>query len=104
MVKFTVLYPNTPGAWFDHDYYRDSHMPMLKQLVGDKVKRYTIDRGLAGGEPGEPAPYMASCDVFFDSLQDLQQAMAPHRSKIRADLPNYTDQKPVIQISEVVQG
>ena len=34
----------------------------------------------------------------------MQQAMAPHASKIMGDIPNYTDQKPVIQISEVVQG
>jgi len=27
MIKVSVMYPNTPGARFDHAYYRDKHMP-----------------------------------------------------------------------------
>ena len=26
MIKVTVMYPNTPGARFNHEYYRDKHM------------------------------------------------------------------------------
>ncbi len=26
MIKVSVMYPNTPGARFDHAYYRDKHM------------------------------------------------------------------------------
>ena len=29
MLKISVLYPNAPGVNFDHDYYRDKHMPMV---------------------------------------------------------------------------
>ena len=43
MIKFTVMYPATPGARFDHDYYRDQHMPLLARLMGDACKGYTID-------------------------------------------------------------
>src|SRR5467141_1599668 len=25
MIKVSVMYPNTPGGRFDHDYYRDKH-------------------------------------------------------------------------------
>ena len=25
MIKVSVMYPNTPGACFDHAYYRDKH-------------------------------------------------------------------------------
>ncbi len=28
MIKVSVMYPNTPGARFDHAYYRDKHMPL----------------------------------------------------------------------------
>ena len=30
MIKVSVMYPNTPGARFDHEYYKDKHMPLLK--------------------------------------------------------------------------
>ena len=48
MFKVSVLYPNTPGARFDHSYYRDKHMLLLKSRMGDKCKFYTVDKGLAG--------------------------------------------------------
>ncbi|MGA9368763.1 MAG: EthD family reductase, partial [Steroidobacteraceae bacterium] len=47
MIKVSVMYPNKPGARFDHDYYRDRHMPLVKRLMGDKCRYYTVDKGLA---------------------------------------------------------
>ena len=35
MIKVSVLYPNKPGARFDHEYYRSRHMPLLKERMGD---------------------------------------------------------------------
>ena len=29
MIKVSVMYPNRPGARFDHDYYRDKHLPLI---------------------------------------------------------------------------
>src|SRR3984893_12406945 len=49
MIKVSVMYPNTPGARFDHAYYRDKHMPLVKKRMGDSCKSYTVDKGLAGG-------------------------------------------------------
>ena len=57
MIKVSVMYPNTPGARFDHEYYRDKHMPLVKARMGDACKSYTVDKGLAGGAPGAPATY-----------------------------------------------
>jgi hypothetical protein len=34
MIKVTVMYPYTEGARFDHAYYRDRHMPMVKAKLG----------------------------------------------------------------------
>ena len=51
MIKVSVMYPYTDGARFDHAYYRDKHMPLLKARMGDACKSYTIDKGLAGGAP-----------------------------------------------------
>ena len=104
MIKVSVMYPNTAGARFDHDYYRDKHMPMLKEKMGEACKSYTIDKGLAGGAPGAPAPYIGMCHIFCDSVESFQAAFGPHMKAIMADVPNYTDLKPVMQISEVVVG
>jgi uncharacterized protein (TIGR02118 family) len=104
MIKVSVMYPNTAGARFDHDYYRDKHMPMLKEKMGDACKSYTIDKGLAGGAPGAPAPYIGMCHIFCDSVESFQAAFGPHMKAIMADVPNYTDLKLVMQISEVVVG
>ena len=77
MIKASVMYPNTPGARFDHDYYRDKHMPLLKSRMGDACKSYTIDKGLAGGAPGEAPTYVASCHIFCDSVEAFQGAFGP---------------------------
>lgn len=104
MIKVSVMYPNTADARFDHAYYRDQHMPMLKARMGQACKHYTVERGLAGGGPGVPAPYVAMCHIFADSLEAFQTAFGPHAQEIMNDVANYTDLKPVMQISEVVVG
>jgi uncharacterized protein (TIGR02118 family) len=102
MIKFNVMYPSRPGIRFDHDYYRDKHMPMLAQRLGKACLYYTVDKGLAGGAPGAPSPYTASCSVYAESVEALQAAMNPHIPEILADIANYTDAQPVIWISDVV--
>ena len=51
MIKVSVMYPNVPGVRFDHEYYRDKHMPLVKVRMGDRCKYYTVDKGIAGGLP-----------------------------------------------------
>ncbi len=102
MIKVSVMYPNKPDARFDHDYYRDKHMPMVKSRMGDACLSYSVDKGLGGGAPGAPAPYVATCDIYCESVESFQAAFGPHMKEIMADVPNYTDLQPVMQISEVV--
>lgn len=104
MIKVSVMYPNTPGARFDHEYYRDKHMPLVKARLGDACRYYTVDKGLAGATPSEPPPYVGMCHLFCDSLEAFQRGLGPHAQEIMADIPNYTDLQPAIQISEVVVG
>jgi uncharacterized protein (TIGR02118 family) len=98
------MYPNTAGARFNHDYYRDTHMPMVKSRMGESCKSYTVDKGLAGGVPGSRATYVGMCHIYCDSVEAFQAGFGPHAQEIMADIPNYTDLAPVIQISEVVVG
>lgn len=104
MIKVSVMYPNTPGARFDHAYYCDTHMPLLKARMGDACLSYTVDKGLSGMAPGEAAPYVGMCHIFCDTAESFQAAFMPHMAEILGDIRNYTDIPPVVQISEVVKG
>lgn len=104
MIKISVMYPHQPGARFDHDYYRDRHMPLVKARMGDACLFYTVDKGLAGGAPGEPPTYVAMCHIYTETVEAFQAAFGPHAGEILGDIPNYTDLKPVLQFSEVVVG
>ena len=104
MIKVSVMYPNTPGARFDHEYYRDKHMPLVEARLGKACLYYTVDKGIGGGVPGSPAPYVAMCHFFSESLASFQAGFGPHSQEILADIANYTDLTPVMQVSEVVVG
>ena len=60
-----------------------------------------MEQGLSGVEPGSPATYVAMAHLLFDSVEAFQSAFGPHAEAIMADIPNYTDIQPTIQISEV---
>jgi uncharacterized protein (TIGR02118 family) len=102
MIKVSVLYPNSAGARFDHAYYRDRHMPMVKDKLGAACLHYTVDKGMAGGAPDAPAPFAAMCHLYCESADAFQQAFGANATEIMGDVPNYTDIQPVLQVSEVV--
>jgi uncharacterized protein (TIGR02118 family) len=94
MIRMSVFYPAAEGATFDHDYYRDSHVPLCAS-VWNPVKA-EIDRGVSG-------PNVAAVHIFFESQDAVDAAMGqPDTGKILADVANYTSITPVIQISEIV--
>jgi uncharacterized protein (TIGR02118 family) len=101
MIKVAILYPNGEGKTFDMDYYSTKHMPMAATLFGDSLKAMSIDKGLASGRPGEPVPYLAIGYFYFEKMSSFQNTMGPNSAKLRADVPNYTNIQPVIQVSEV---
>jgi uncharacterized protein (TIGR02118 family) len=101
MVKVSVLYPNTAGCKFDMTYYLTKHMPMVRQKLGPACKYMAVEEGIAGGAPGAPATYVAMGHLYFDSTDAFQAAFGPHAQVILADIPNYTNTQPTIQISEV---
>jgi len=101
MIKVSVMYPNKEGVRFDHDYYRDKHMPLLAKILGEACRSYMIDKGLAGREPGGEPPFAAACSVYCESVEAVRAALAAH-PEIRADVLNYTDAQPLIWFSDVV--
>ncbi|MFT3695152.1 MAG: EthD family reductase [Kofleriaceae bacterium] len=104
MIKVNVMYPYRDGARFDHAYYRDHHMPMMKAILGDACAYYTVDKGLTGRTPGEPPMYVAKCAFICASIEAYEAAVGPRRADVMADIPKYTDIVPVVQVSEIVVG
>jgi uncharacterized protein (TIGR02118 family) len=102
MIKVSVLYPSGEGKKFDHDYYTNKHVPMVAGLLGDAVKSASVERGLGGAAPGSTAPYITCGHLYFESLEAFQNSFGPNAEKIMADIPNFTNIEPVVQIGEVV--
>ena len=94
MIRFSVLYPVTEGATFDHDYYANKHVPLALETWGlDKAE---IDRGLDG-------PYVAAVHFTFPSQEAMGAALGlPGTADVMADVANYTTISPVTQTSEIV--
>ena len=101
MIKVSVFYPNAAGSTFDMPYYLNTHMPMVQRKLGAALKGTLVEHGLGGGQPGSPPAYVAMGHLLFDSVEEFQQAWAPHAEAIVGDVPNYTNTQPTIQISEV---
>ncbi len=94
MIRLSVLYPTTDGASFDHDYYRDVHVPLAVTTWG--LDGASIDKGIDG-------PYVAGVHFTFASLDAMNEAMAaPGTGEVLGDLPNFTTIAPVMQTSEIV--
>lgn len=102
VIKVSVMYPYRADARFDHDYYREVHMPLVQARMGEACLFYTVDKGLAGGAPGQPPMFVAQCHIHCASVEAFQRAFGPHAREITADVGNYTDVEPVLMISEVV--
>jgi len=102
MIKVSVMYPNGPGVRFDHDYYRDKHLPLIKSRMAAGLKYYTIDKGLSGGKPDVQAAYVAMCHLLCDSVEAYQSSYGPYAEEISGDIRNFTDQIPLVEVSEVV--
>ena len=94
MIRFSVFYPKTDGATFDHDYYANKHVPLAVKTWG--LSGAEIDKGLDG-------PYEAAVHFTFESQEAMGAALgAAGTADVMADIPNYTTISPVTQTSEVV--
>ena len=94
MIKVSVTYPSGEGSTFDHDYYAATHVP-LAASAWNPVKT-EIDKGING-------PNVAAVHFYFDSLEAFQGALAsPKTAEVMADVANYTNIQPAMQVSEIV--
>ncbi|RLD23787.1 MAG: EthD family reductase [Bacteroidetes bacterium] len=101
-IKVSVLYPSGDGKTFDMDYYCNTHVPMVGRLLGDSVIGATVEKGLGGVAPGSAAPHVAMGNLYFNTMETFENSFGPNAEEIMADLPNFTNIEPMIQVSEVM--
>jgi uncharacterized protein (TIGR02118 family) len=95
MIRLSVFYPSTEGAAFDHDYYRNKHVPLAVKTWG--LDGAEIDKGVDG-------PNVAAVHFKFESIEALGAAMSSAGTgDVLADVANYTSIAPVLQTSEMVE-
>lgn len=70
--------------------------------MGTALRYYTVDRGLTGGRSEAAPTYVGMCHLLCDSLAAYHASFDPHGEELSGDVRNFTDQTPVVQISEVV--
>lgn len=99
MVKIVVLYgqPSDPGAF--EDYYANTHLPLAAKISG--VKQFEASR-VAGAPDGSAPPYYRIAELWFDSQEDLQAAMAsPEGQETTADIGNFATGGATVLIAQV---
>jgi uncharacterized protein (TIGR02118 family) len=101
MIRVTFLYPNKPGSRFDADYYIGVHMPLAIKRLGPALKAVSAEIGVSSAMPDSTPPNAAIAAFTFDSVEAFTAAVMPHYAELQADIPNYTDIVPVVQISEI---
>ena len=102
MIKASVFYPGE--GMFDHGYYINSHIPLLEKLMKPYgLVHVEVDRGIAGGGPGEAAPFAVMAHMVFDSIEDFEKASGAHDADLAADVKHFTDLEPIFQVSEIIR-
>jgi uncharacterized protein (TIGR02118 family) len=86
--KVLVMYnhPTDPAA-FD-TYYAETHTPIAKRMPG--LRSLLLSTGTIMMPDGSASPYHQIAELIFDSMADLQAALAsPEGSATAKDLRNF---------------
>jgi uncharacterized protein (TIGR02118 family) len=95
----TMIYPNKQNARFDFDYYLNRHIPWARKLSNDRGTE--IRKGLST-PGGGPVPYLCLCRFWINSEEEYRATMEKHGKELMADLSNFTNIEPVVQIDELL--
>ena len=99
MIRLTIMYPESEGATFDMDYYLNKHIALVNEKCAPAIRECTVEQCVAGPDP---APYRVIARIGVDSMDDFLKYVAPNDPVFAADVPNFTNIRPVIQVTEVV--
>lgn len=93
MYRIEICYPYSKedGAFFNTDYYQNTHIPWAKELLGgdEIIKDVTVEIGIPMGE--EAPEYGCKGILYVEDLGGFFGRMAEAAPKFQADLPNFTN-------------
>jgi uncharacterized protein (TIGR02118 family) len=96
MIRVLVAYPRSEGTKFDAEYYEATHMNLVRTKLPGIVSA-SADIALDDNQP-----YYAVAHLLFESMEAMGAAMgAPSAAEVMADIANYTDVAPTMQISRI---
>lgn len=99
----TLLYPRGEGIRFDAARYRDTHLPLVRKLLGKGLARIEL-RTVDAAPAGAPAvPHVAVVNLWIADAAAFAAANAQHGAELQADIANFTNGQPVVQF-ETVHG
>jgi uncharacterized protein (TIGR02118 family) len=100
MVVLSVMYPAT--GRFDLDYYTQRHIKLVRERWGSSgLQDVRLLRGAASPDGG-PAPFTLIALISFGSERDFRNALTQHGAELLADIKNFTDSQPVLQLNQQV--
>ena len=96
MLTVAVTYPGNEGTRFDHAYYRDTHMPLVRRLWGPMgLQCDQVMRGKTGPD-GNAQTTVTLTLLTFASADDFKAASDRHGAEIFGDIPKFYDGSPAI--------
>ncbi len=100
MLTVAVTYPGNEGTRFDHAYYRDTHMPLVRRLWGPMgLQGDQVMRGQPG--PDGKAPGTVTMTLLsFASMDNFKAASDQHGAEIFGDIPKFYDGSPSLGFFE----
>ena len=102
MIRITALYRNSPEARFDFDYYLKTHMKLSKDRLTDYgMLSYEVEKCLRTMNGDEP-DYVCITHADFENMDGLSKGLDAHGNELMADISNYTNVDPEIEVCEVV--
>jgi uncharacterized protein (TIGR02118 family) len=100
MTILTVTYPYSAANRFDEDYYRNTHLPLTREIWGDLVSDVHVHKGVPGLDGGDPA-FFVQAHIVFKSKDALAKAFTvPRIGELASDTANYTDVTSALAIAE----
>lgn len=98
MVKLIVTYghPESPEAF--EKYYFDTHLAIASKIKAEKVELSKM----IGTPEGQQTSNYRMAELYFDSLEDLQQQMGSEEGQAAVnDIPNFATGGVDVSIAEV---
>jgi uncharacterized protein (TIGR02118 family) len=100
MKCITILYPAKDNEGFDHDFYRNRHAPLIKDILGPALHKLEVRKG-ANGPDGGPPTWIAVISIWIADWDAYEKAMATRTQELLDEVPLFTKQMPMIQFDDV---